>query len=80
MIDRVWSPRVVACGRSVSQGHQAGGRWRRGVWGSRPQNIFVTTGARVRGCSAQAAAAIVSFCATGCSIGASACSASLRMG
>src|SRR6266542_4211097 len=25
---------------------QAGGRWRRGVWGSRPQSIFVTTGGR----------------------------------
>src|SRR6266511_2842758 len=27
---------------------QAGGRWRRGVWGSRPQSIFVTTGGRAR--------------------------------
>jgi hypothetical protein len=25
---------------------QAGGRWRRGVWGSQPQSIFVTTGER----------------------------------
>ena len=25
---------------------QAGGRWRRGVWGSRPQSICVTTGRR----------------------------------
>src|SRR6266545_56064 len=27
---------------------QAGGRWRRGVWGSRPQSIFVMTGRRAR--------------------------------
>jgi hypothetical protein len=46
MIDRVWFPRVVACGRSVSQGRPGRWGWRRGVWGSRPQSIFVTTGVK----------------------------------
>ena len=32
----------------ASRPPRAGGRWRRGVWGSRPQSIFVTTGRRAR--------------------------------
>src|SRR6266540_7090972 len=48
MIDRVWSPRgLLAAARSL-KAVQAGGRWRRGVWGSRPQSICVTTGGRAR--------------------------------
>ena len=48
MIDRVWCPRgLLAAARSL-KAVQAGGRWRRGVWGSRPQSICVTMGGRAR--------------------------------
>src|SRR5436190_4760655 len=36
---------LLAAARSLKAA-QAGGRWRRGVWGSRPQSICVTTGGR----------------------------------
>src|SRR6266702_5903763 len=39
--------RLLAAARSL-KAVQAGGRWRRGVWGSRPQSICVTTGGRAR--------------------------------
>src|SRR6266487_2458915 len=39
--------RLLAAARSL-KAVQAGGRWRRGVWGSRPQSICVTTGRRAR--------------------------------
>src|SRR6266566_338256 len=39
--------RLLAAARSL-EAVQAGGRWRRGVWGSRPQSICVTTGRRAR--------------------------------
>src|SRR5438132_13609999 len=49
MIDRVWSPRgLLAAALSLKA---AQGRWALaagGVWGSRPQSIFVTTGRRAR--------------------------------
>src|SRR6266508_3310662 len=48
MIDRVWSPRGLLAAALSLKAAQAGGRWRRGVWGSRPQSIFVTTGRRAR--------------------------------
>src|SRR5436190_14817141 len=38
---------LLAAARSLKAA-QAGGRWRRGVWGSRPQSICVTTGGRAR--------------------------------
>jgi hypothetical protein len=48
MIDRVCSPRgLLAAARSLKAA-QAGGRWRRGVWGSRSQSICVMTGGRAR--------------------------------
>src|SRR6266498_818604 len=39
--------RLLAAARSL-KAVQAGGRWRRGVWGSRPQSICVTSGGRAR--------------------------------
>src|SRR6266511_4088828 len=39
--------RLLAAARSLKAA-QAGGRWRRGVWGSRPQSICVTMGGRAR--------------------------------
>src|SRR3989442_15531090 len=38
---------LLAAARSL-KAVQAGGRWQRGVWGSRPQSICVTTGRRAR--------------------------------
>ena len=48
MIDRVWYPRGLLAAALSLKAAQACERWRRGVWGSRSQSIFVTTGRRAR--------------------------------
>src|SRR2546426_800918 len=46
MIDRGWSPTGLLAAALSLMAVQAGERWRRGVWGSRPQSILVTRALR----------------------------------